>query len=127
MIGFQLIDSTLAELIKPAERRDWIRLVTSARELNQALDSIPTGAGWKRYLALPDEEANEPELNISEGSISRDVAKLRMVESRFDSIGNNPKYRALAEWPTFQATHQILSTYVDHLVDAQAIPHLAHD
>ncbi len=127
MIGFQLIDSTLAELIKPAERRDWIRLVTSARELNQALDSIPTGAGWKRYLALPDEEANEPELNTSEGPIFRDVAKLRIVESRFDSIRKTPKYRALAEWPTLQATHQNLSTYVDHLVDAQAIPHLVHD
>jgi hypothetical protein len=60
---------------------------------------------WQRYLALPAE--------IYTPQAPLDPQSLAAVLARFDSVAQNPQYRALSQRPEFRATHGSLRQLVE--------------
>lgn len=62
---------------------------------------------WQRFLELPDE--------VDERGKHPSVRSLAAAAGRYDTIMTDIRYRALAERPEFQATHDLLRAYLDTL------------
>ena len=110
--GFEVLHVTLRELSSTGADDGWSRLVRSADALDRQLQRISTGAGWKNYLALSQED-DEPDASGDDvPSASRE--RLDRALSRFDAVAQNSDYRAIWSIPEFQATHANLAAYVEH-------------
>ena len=88
-------------------------LAAAARRLDEQLEQLPTGEGWKRHLALPTDV-----FDADSAAAVTDEA-LSVVYVRFEKVSRNPEYRVIAELPAFQETQYLLAT---HLGIAQAAP-----
>jgi len=122
--GFQTVQLALREMSKPAWERQRRQLAEASGELDQQLESLRTGEGWKKHLALPTEifetshwsDKGEPEVSDS------DAEQLRVVLARFDKVSRSEQYSQIARLPAFRATHEILEVYMNHFIAPPAAP-----
>ncbi len=129
--GFRTVRLALRELAKTPWVRQREQLAEASRELDKQLETLQTGDGWKRHLALPaevyvsrDEARDDARGDGSAGAKmpKTDAGALRKVLSRFDKVSEDPQYGTIARLPAFQATHEILAVYLSHFVAPPAAP-----
>jgi lipid-binding SYLF domain-containing protein len=75
-------------------------LVSSSGQLSQILNPE-----WDQYLALP--------LSIQNPNDGPDLAALEELDSRFELVANDAKFKVLVERPEFQSTRELLREYID--------------
>ena len=88
----------------------------AVQSLDEDLDKIKTGAGWKNHL---ETEKLGSSLwcgnTLAPGGSKR--ADLTKIAERFDAIAENPKYKAIPELWGFQAVRAALGEYAMSPVD----------
>jgi len=88
---------------QPAPTGDVLpQLVDASRHLERMLDPQ-----WQTFLALPPE--------VYEGTGPGSLAALETLETRFNTVAGDPKFRALASRPEFQLTYGLLKSHINHL------------
>ncbi len=121
--GFRAVHSALDEFVALPWMRERRQLAASANQLDRELQGISGGRRWREHLALPDHVfASAPAPNSSGSARAPDLRQLRKALARFDSVSRKPKYRSIAALPSFQATHEILASYINHFVSAPPPP-----
>ncbi|MCA9247522.1 MAG: hypothetical protein KDA42_10415, partial [Planctomycetales bacterium] len=103
--AFQAVRGALEQFLEAPMLRAPRRLRLFHEDLVAALDELPTGAGWKTYLALPDGD--------DAGALSAALDHYRNVETKAE-------YRMIAQLPPFPATLEALAEYVAMLDDTEA-------
>lgn len=84
-------------------------LVDLTRRLDERLGRFNTGAGWRRYLKLPDDALPQA---TSRGEVPLGMKSLRSTLNRFDSVAEDPQYRVISELPLFGTTRAALSEVI---------------
>lgn len=126
--GFQTTAMALVEMSKPAWRRQLRQLAEASRALDSELESLSTGAGWSKHLALPHEVFAILDAEKQADELKQpDPAALGKALARFDAVSKNPEYKKIAETPSFRATHELLEGYLTHFVAAPNAPPPASD
>jgi len=103
--------------------RDWSQLsvenlrrelASTARDLQAALARFAKGDSWQRYLHVSQLiEQGEPAREGEEAAPPLTRSELESLIGRFDSVGRNAQYRAVAALPAFQITHDLLVAYLN--------------
>jgi lipid-binding SYLF domain-containing protein len=75
-------------------------LVASSGQLSQILNPE-----WDKYLALP--------MSIQNPDDGPDLAALAELDSRFELVANDVRFKVLASRPEFQSTREMLREYID--------------
>ena len=115
LAGFRTVHVALNEYLSPIEPRLRRLLGHEARRLNAALGSLgDRGAGWQRYLKVPDGVLIEDEPGSPEAT-EPDVDALDNALARFDAVRNKAEYHTIFSLPEFQTTHRLLADYVAHV------------
>jgi hypothetical protein len=88
-------------------------------DLDEELDSLPTGDGWKKFLQLDVLGSSLWCGNDAEpDDQSRKV--LSLVESRFRQVHGDPQLQAIRDMRSFQSIHNLLSEFAtDPIVKTQ--------
>jgi hypothetical protein len=97
--GFQFTHAVLDDYLEPASQRQRRVLASSATILNEALDGLSTGDGWRNYLSVAD---------LADTSADGGVGALETALSRFQQVAGDPDYRAVAQLDGFTATRLAL-------------------
>jgi hypothetical protein len=100
-------------------------VLAATAQLDADLGRFDTGAGWQKYLRLPEEALPPP---TADGQVLLDFAAIEATLVRFDSVAANPKYGMIAEVPSFAATQAALGEVLQrYAAAAQAVagPQLA--
>jgi hypothetical protein len=93
-------------------------LLDISNRLDTRLARFKTGAGWQRYLRLP-EEVLAPD-NDQESLQARQEV-LRETLSRFEQVANNSDFRVIASQPSFVAAQTVLREVVTRMDQENAV------
>jgi hypothetical protein len=80
-------------------------VLAATAQLDADLGRFATGAGWQKYLRLPEEALPPP---TADGQVLLGFAAIEATLVRFDSVAANPKYSMIAELPSFAASQAAL-------------------
>jgi hypothetical protein len=112
--SFQVLQQALSEYVKPPAQRSRQQLFASASSLNRALDRFTTGAAWQDYLTLSSGSLLATDRVQTEGSADS-IAEYADLLQRFESVGQNPDFQAIANLAEFKATRERLADYLRQL------------
>jgi hypothetical protein len=116
--GFKALRVGLREYTLPPKERSAHRLVAAVQQLRHSLDSITTGAGWKKHLEI-DALAKSAENSGTDDVVS--IKQLKAVLAKFDAVSRNPEFQVVAELDGFAATQADLKGYVSTLQASQPV------
>lgn len=91
-------------------------LFTAVNDLGYSLDvrlsRLETGAGWQRYLQIPESALRNPAASFE---------PFAQVLARYDMVSDSPKFAKIAGLPSFIATKSALRQVVARLAGSQAV------
>jgi hypothetical protein len=102
---------------------DDARLLAALADISNRLDThlarYKTGAGWQRYLRLPEEILAPPGFSsrVDQEALQSKQETLRKTLTRFEQVANNADFRIIARQPSFVASLAALrevATRLDH-------------
>jgi len=89
-------------------------LFTAVNDLGYSLEvrlsRLKTGAGWQRYLRIPESALTAPAENFD---------KFAQTLARYDSVADNPEFAKIAGLPSFIATKAALRQGVTRLAETR--------
>ncbi len=91
-------------------------LFTAVNDLGYSLDvrlsRLETGAGWQRYLQIPESALRNPAASFE---------PFAQALARYDMVSDSPKFAKIAGLPSFIATKSALRQVVARLARAQTV------
>lgn len=78
-------------------------------QLDADLGLFNTGAGWQRYLRLPDDAFPAP---TAGGRVTLGFDSISTTLARLNSVAANPEFRVIASVPSFEASRAALAEIV---------------
>ncbi|MFV2069125.1 MAG: hypothetical protein ACC645_19330 [Pirellulales bacterium] len=123
--GFRAVRQALGELTLPPRQRQRRNLAKQWMALRRDLGRFQSGASWQGHLELPPEvmagSENSDALDIARNNVEEpDVQQLEKVLSRYQQVDSTDEYRAIARLASFQATRQLLASYMDLLIQTDS-------
>jgi len=121
--GFQTVRSALGELSASPRERARRQLAATVRELEAALQQLPTGDEWLRHLQLPPEVFARAVGSTPGGPLPPSVRPgaeppleaLRAALARFDQAAVDPQARGVTRLPAFTTGRDRLADYLRSL------------
>lgn len=90
-------------------------LFTAVNDLGYSLEvrlsRLETGAGWQRYLRIPESALSAPAASFDQ---------FAQTLARYDSVADNPEFAKIAGLPSFIATKAALRQVVARLAEPQS-------
>ena len=84
--------------------------------LQQELGRFKNGASWQKHLQLLAGRTGDSTDPLAVANA--DPVEFKNVLGRFDRVAKDPKYGGISRLASFQATHRLLSVYLDRLMKA---------
>lgn len=92
-------------------------VVAIMAQLDYDLGRFNTGAGWQRYLRLPDDALPPPS---ADGSVMLGWNSIQSTRSRLDEIAANPDYAMISGMESFTAARDALAEVTNRFEAAAA-------
>lgn len=110
--GFRALQAGLREFALPPAGRQAHLLVATVQKLNDSLDGLTTGAGWKKHLRLDDLKGAAENASADDPGRAK---KLEGILAKFDAAAQNPEFKVVADLDGFAATRTVLQRYINAL------------